>query len=454
MRAVVLGVLLSSLLFPVTRVRGQEATTADAAQMIGWFLPPPLRDKLDLTSEQTTLLRKAFWEFAGKNREELHRLRREHGKASVALRQALADKDRAAFAKAQRRLGELNRDLQKLRVAFEPRLLAVLTDAQKKKYREFLKNPGRPGGPPPKVDTSKFLPLPELGTGKYQGFTGGLYPDGKNERPAAHEAAGLALAKKVQPLDARGKPDAGGKIVLLSVGMSNAAQEFAMFQHLARTDKDLNRRLVLVNGARGGMTAERIKDANDGADGTHYWKTTDQRLKDAGATPAQVQVIWIKQVDAVPREGFPGYARKLQGELAQIVQLLPRRYPNVRLVYLSSRTYGGWAKNRLNPEPYAYESGFAVKWLIEQQLKGKADLNYDPKRGAVKAPWLSWGPYLWANGTKKRADGFSYAEDDFIEGDRTHPSTSGRVKVAKLMLRFFKTDTTTRPWFVQGTSKR
>src|SRR5262249_44657591 len=61
-------------------------------------------------------------------------------------------------------------------------------------------------GTRPKVDTAKLKPLPELGAGEYQGFKGGLYPDGKNERPAAHEAAGVALARQVRPLGADGKP--------------------------------------------------------------------------------------------------------------------------------------------------------------------------------------------------------------------------------------------------------
>jgi hypothetical protein len=140
------------------------------------------------------------------------------------------------------------------------------------------------------------------------------------------------------------------------------------------------------------------------------------------------------------------YAKTLQAELTRIVQILPGRFPNARLTYLSSRTYGGYARTKLNPEPYAFESGFSVRWLIEEQLKGGPELNFDPKKGAVRAPWLSWGPYLWANGATKRADGFYYDESDF-GNDGTHHSGAGQNKVGGLLLNFFKTDSTTRVWF-------
>src|SRR5262249_31009211 len=100
---------------------------------------------------------------------------------------------------------------------------------------------------PPKVDTSGLKPLTELGRGEYQGFQGGLYPGGTNERPAAHEKAGRALAAQVQPLDADGKPSPDGKIVLLSVGMSNTTQVFSAFKRLADPDADRNPRLVIVD---------------------------------------------------------------------------------------------------------------------------------------------------------------------------------------------------------------
>ena len=191
------------------------------------------------------------------------------------------------------------------------------------------------------------------------------------------------------------------------------------------------------------MTAKATQDPDDNGTGSRYWAESDNRLKRAGVTPHQVQAVWIKQADAGPSSGFPKYAQTLQGELKNIVQVIAKRYPNARLCYLSSRTFGGYAKTPLNPEPYAYESGLAVKWLIEEQLKGDKDLNFDPAKGPVKAPWLSWGPYLWANGSTKRADGFSYAGADFTDRDGTHESPSGQEKVGSELLKFFSTDCTT-----------
>lgn len=299
------------------------------------------------------------------------------------------------------------------------------------------------------ADMKSLKPLSELGREKYQGFEGGFYPEGSNERPKEHEAAGLKLSKQVQPLNAQGQPDSSGRIVLLSIGMSNTSQSSDGFQRAIREASGLNSRVLFVNGAQGGMTAAAIQDPEDGRRGKQYWDTVDQRLKQAGVSREQVQVVWIKQADAGPTQGFPKYAQTLQAELLKIVQILPERFPNVKLAYLSSRTYGGYATTGLNPEPYAFESAFSVKWLIEQQIQGDKALNFDPARGEVKAPWLSWGPYLWANGSTPREDGFSYEPADFTPNDGTHQSPSGQRKVGQLLLKFFQSDSTTKSWFTQ-----
>jgi hypothetical protein len=89
----------------------------------------------------------------------------------------------------------------------------------------------------------------------------------------------------------------------------------------------------------------------------------------------------------------------------------------------------------MNPEPAAYHSGFAVRWLIQDRMAGK-----------VRGPWIGWGPYLWTDGTLGRADGFTWTCDD-VRKDGTHPSPAGAAKVGRLMLQFFKTDSTAKIWF-------
>jgi len=297
-----------------------------------------------------------------------------------------------------------------------------------------------------------FSPLNDLGAGLYKNKQGGLYPNGSNLRPALHEIAGVQIAKNIVPLNAGGQPDQNGRVVLLSIGMSNTTQEFSTFIALANPDAARNPKLTIVDGAQGGMSADRIVDLST-TTAQQFWQTVDQRLAAAGVTPAQVQAAWVKQADAGPTLPFPDDALKLKGELATITQILKTRFPNIKIAYNSSRIYAGYATSTLNPEPFAYQSGFAVKWLIEDQIKGSTDLNYDATRGTVKAPWLAWGPYLWADGTTPRSDGLTWACSDF-QSDGTHPFSPGaREKVATMLLNFFKNDSTAWRWFVNPQSR-
>jgi len=283
-----------------------------------------------------------------------------------------------------------------------------------------------------------FPPLTDPFHPRYQGASLGLYPDGRNQRPTAHEEAGLRLAKGIQPLDASGNEDEqNGKIVFLSIGMSNTTQEFRVFLPLAMADPARNPRVDIVDGAQGGWSVERIL-----SDGGRYWRSIDERLRRAGDTSAQVRVAWVKQANARPTLPFPDDARALQADLAALARELRQRFPNLELLYLSSRIYAGYASSNLNPEPFAYQSGFAVKWLIEDQINGNPELSYE----AGQAPWLAWGPYLWADGLAPREDGLVWRCREFA-ADGTHPAESAREKVAALLLDFVKSDTTAREWF-------
>jgi hypothetical protein len=294
----------------------------------------------------------------------------------------------------------------------------------------------------PPLESTGLIPLTDLGAGLYKGEQGGLYPSGGNTVPANHLKAGERIAAAVTPLDAEGHKAADGKIVLISIGFSNPSIEFGAFVPAVNANPKRNPRLVAINGCVGSRAAQTIADPN-----SDYWGIVEQRIKYAGVTAKQVQAIWMKQV--IPGSGpFPAYPKRLQGYLRDSLHIAMDRFPNLKLAYLSSRTYGGYTETGGSPEPDAYETGFAVKWLIAGQLAGEPELNYDPAKGKVRSPWLEWGPYLWTDGAKGRKDGFVYLRSDTRE-DGLHPSDAGTKKVVKMLMDFFETDPSTRPWFVQ-----
>jgi hypothetical protein len=297
-------------------------------------------------------------------------------------------------------------------------------------------------------------PLTDMnGDDRYKEQDGGLYGGGKNDPPKEHLEAALQQAKLIQPLDAKGKPSDDGKIVMISVGMSNTTQEFSAFVRLANTDPAKSPKLVIVDGAQGGMDARAWaasgRPARPGS--RSPWEVLDERLQQADVSDEQVQVAWVKQARIAPGNigEFPKHAEEMQGHMVTILNMLKDRFPNLRIAYLSSRIYAGYAKSTLNPEPYAYESAFVVRWLIEDQIKGDPSLNYDPEKGTVKSRLLLWGPYLWADGEKgRKIDDLIWKPED-LAGDGTHPSDSGRRKVAELLLGFMKTDPTAKVWLSQ-----
>lgn len=312
--------------------------------------------------------------------------------------------------------------------------------------------------------TTGLIPLTELGTGSYRGFPGGLYSGGANAPPTAHRNAAVSRAKAIVPRNGAGVPTTNGNYVLLSIGMSNASLEFCAagnqctagsFMGRAAADPTVNHTtLRIVNGATGGMSAPYWDSAADPA----YDAIRDQRLGPQGLTERQVAVVWLKSANVGPNTSLPAGnadAYALEVTLGDTVRALRTRYPNLKLVFLSSRIYGGWMVAS-SWEPYAYEGGFAQKWLVSAQIAQKqgggtpdlraGDLDYN-----TVSPWLGWGPYLWADGTNPRADGLTWVQTDF-QSDGLHPAPTAVAKVADLLLAFFQTQPMTKCWFlVAGT---
>ena len=264
---------------------------------------------------------------------------------------------------------------------------------------------------------------------RYKGELGGLYEKGLNTPPEPLRKAAMAEVAKIQPLDADGKMLRNGRIALVSISMSNATQEFSVFKRIADADPAKSSFVTIIDCAQGGQAMAEWVNPNGGP-----WREADRRIAAAGISPNQVQAAWVKIANKMPQGDLATHGKKLQDDTTAVIADAKARFPNLQMVYLSSRIYGGYASSALNPEPYAFEGGLVCRWLIRDQ--------------SMKGPVLVWGPYLWADGnTPRKGDGLVWRRED-LGPDGTHPSESGRMKVANMLLNFFKTDTLAKGWFV------
>jgi|GEM_PF-1299536 len=236
----------------------------------------------------------------------------------------------------------------------------------------------------------------------------------------------------------------------------------------------------------------------------NYYRVGDD-LRTNGYTEAQVQAIFIKAADDFPTcdvqqnfcSGTPDalLAEQHLGNILRYLkccktpppgsQLAPApRYLNLKQVFVTSRIYGGYANATnngntcLNPEPFAFELGFSVQRLIVDQINQVDDgwsgtVNYLPDSHGVNqgnAPWVDWGPYLWAYGeTPRLFDGLKWCgiQNDFncpnvpdvlsgdqtspdlqaqFWGDFTHPSGAGVQKAANQLVNFIQNSPFVKPW--------
>ncbi len=273
---------------------------------------------------------------------------------------------------------------------------------------------------------------------RYEGEDGGLSGAGQNTPPDTHRKAALAQLARIRPLNAAGQPDDKGAIGFVAISMSNATQEFSKFKQVADQSPRKSSKVTIVDCAQGGQAMAEWAPPD-----ARPWTEAKRRLEAARVSPQQVQVAWIKLANKAPGGSLQEHGRKLERDTLAVLHNARAMFPNLRIAYLGSRTYGGYATGGLNPEPYAYESAFPARWLIQRQIKG------DPELAESKSPLLLWGPYLWAEGTKgRKLDKLVWERNDFA-GDGVHPSDSGRMKVANLLLDFLTTDLLARPWFAK-----
>ena len=234
--------------------------------------------------------------------------------------------------------------------------------------------------------------------------------------------------------DDEGTPDPNVPVidegaVLLCIGMSQAVWECGGHPDVTGSEgwaAQSNLPVVIVTGAISGWDIESIMD-----DPTAYWTGVEARLRAAGYSNADVQVMWGKNATRVAGQGNVDpieQRRILRDGLIQIQQEAEARFPNLRAGFHSSRVYGGHCQ--ANPEPIAHETYYSV-------------VGWGTEAGAIdSSPKWFLGPYIWADGINMRGDGLTWLAGDFVvaptSGPGCHPSQSGIDKVAVYADRFFE----------------
>ena len=305
-------------------------------------------------------------------------------------------------------------------------------------------------------DTSFLRALIDLKTGYYNDFQGGLYPEGSNTMPMAHFSAGMNISRSVVPLDSLGNLDlVDGKAGFICLGASTAGNAFNHFKTKANEDPTVNPCLRIANCAIGAKGLDIMIDTVVNA---WYWDDEIMpEVVDAGITPQQVQVIWImvtSRIDTILTWPYQPYS--VTDKYEKLMPVLLAKFPNLKQVYLSGFNYGGYADPtkefyEMIAEPSSYWNNWSVKFLIENQIEGDADLKFTtPDR---KSPWLSWGPHLWADGMRANTeDGLRWncAVDYKPDGGGYHMSNEGKNKEGKIIYDFFKNSPIAADWFNYG----
>jgi hypothetical protein len=158
-------------------------------------------------------------------------------------------------------------------------------------------------------------------------------------------------------------------------------------------------------------------------------------------TPAGTYFKDYRLNSFVPCSGL-GDAYQLEQFMAMAARSVRYNYPNCVLMLIVSRNYSGYSLEPLNPEPYAYEAGFAAQFLMKAQAAQctasmtcsttpgdnfAGDLSYvatsgNACGGSACAPLILWAGYTWANGTTPRgSDGLIWCDASYTPGQSGPP---------------------------------
>lgn len=268
----------------------------------------------------------------------------------------------------------------------------------------------------------------------FEGFETGLYPGG-NTIPEGHQKEGVRIASSIVPLSVDGKKDdKNGKVLALVLGHSNCQQYFDSLISVLSFKDVLNPRFEFINAAVGGQQLHEIVQLEG-----KVWDKAKLWLRRPGYSASQVQILFFhttyhtaKNVDSRPVSPFPQHIQSMQKDMTTVLQHCVKLFPNLKIAYQTSdgfRHFTGW-------EPHVWQEAFAVKWLIESQIKKMPGTEYEGP--GKKLPWLQWGPYIWDN---------TWDECNFLDG--VHPSHISKNIFVKKYWDLLSKDPVAKNWLLK-----
>ena len=221
---------------------------------------------------------------------------------------------------------------------------------------------------------------------------------------------------------------------LVCIGMSNAFQQcehWIRVQNNALSDQ-INSDLIIINCAVGSHAIERWN--NESYDDL-LWNSCDRQLKLNNISNTDNVYVWHKAAMQFLTEYDESGTRQLLSsekayesllvELSTFSERIVEKMPYVSTVFVSGRSYGGFATNIERGEPYSYENNLAINEWVQNNP-------------SVKGVMYMLGPSLWgpncANATNLSQ--FCYQRSDYSP-DGVHMSMQGRSKVVRILNEFF-----------------
>lgn len=305
-------------------------------------------------------------------------------------------------------------------------------------------------------DSTGLIPLTDMGYTRYGPFRGGLYPYFMNDIPETHLNKGKALSNAMVPLNNVGDVDwENGNVLVIGMGGSTASNAYnAMVDSLKTWDYvGVNPCLKLKGLFYGGKDLTTMIDTTS----TDYWDYLQEKIDARGDTWDNIQIVWMQTHTELPIDDSILYIKTTVNQYITLLQRIQDSMANVKQVFFTGFHYTGYTHPSHElyealAEPKAYWGNLAIKVLIERQIAGDPALAFEgPDK---KVPWISWGPYWWADGTNPRAiDGLTWSCEEYRDDDTGggfHLEESGKGKEAMMFIDFLESNLVTGKWYLDG----